>query len=111
MLPQLNSSTNGYIVCTVWFGNSYEIWIFAAWDLKQGPQWKLSHPSLNFGLTLHAVWLPTIADRQARYNVPVRQDYQDLVEQFPYPPEIKKEIQELFDNEVYPHFEKDLKSI
>ena len=105
-----NSSTNGYIVCTVWFGNSYEIWIFEAWDLKQGPQWKLSHPSLNFGLTLHAVWLPTIGSHQARYNVPVRQDYQDLVEQFPYPSEIKKEIQELFDNEVYPHFDGDTKS-
>jgi carotenoid cleavage dioxygenase-like enzyme len=100
-----DSSTDGYIVCAVLFKDSNEYWIFDAKNLSQGPKCKLRHPSLNFGLTLHAIWLPKIAPHQAKYNVPVRQDYQDLIEQFPYPPKIKKEIQELFDNEVYPHFE------
>jgi hypothetical protein len=86
--------------------NTYEIWIFEAWDLNQGPQWKLSDSSLNFGLTLHTTWLPSIGRRQASYNVPVRKDYQELVAQ-----KRSQEIQDLFDEKVYPHFEKELKSI
>ncbi|MEG4115957.1 carotenoid oxygenase family protein [Microcoleus sp. N9_B4] len=101
-----NSSTDGYITCTVWLNNTYEIWIFEAWALNQGPQWKLSDSSLNFGLTLHTTWLPSIGRRQASYNVPVREDYQELVAQ-----KRSQEIQDLFDEKVYPHFEKELKSI
>lgn len=96
-----NSSTDGYLTCTVWFENRYEIWIFEADNLKQGPQWKLSHPKLNFGLTLHTAWLPKIGKRQASYNVPVQEDFQDIIKHHSH------EIRQLFEQEIYPHFQKD----
>ena len=92
------SSTNGYIVCTVWYGENNEFWIFDANNLAKGPLCKLHHPSLSFGLTLHTAWLSRLARREAKYNIPVRQDYQDLVK-----PNL--ELEELFEQEVYPHFE------
>ncbi|MEZ2238586.1 carotenoid oxygenase family protein [Microcoleus sp.] len=98
------SSTNGYIMCVVYHGtddqpdNGNQIWIFDATNLKQGPLCKLWHPQLNFGITVHTTWLPKIAKRTATYNIPVEQDYQDLVAQQP------AEIQELFEKEIYPHF-------
>lgn len=98
-----NSSTDGYIVCTVWYDNTHEIWIFEAWNLKQGPQWKLSHEALKFGVTLHTAWLPETPRRQASYYVPVEEDYHKLVE-------CKPNIKALFEREVYPHFKKHLSS-
>jgi carotenoid cleavage dioxygenase-like enzyme len=105
-----DSSIDGYIVCSVLFKNSNEFWIFDAKNLKQGPKCRLKHPSLKIGYTLHTAWLPNIGTRQASYNIPVRQDYQDLLEKFPYPLQFKQEVEELFVNEVYPHFDGDTKS-
>ncbi len=93
------SSTDGYIVCTVFTPDSSEIWIFDAPNLAKGPRCRLSHPSLKFSLTIHTAWLQKIAPRTASYHIPVRQDYQGLVKQQ------SQEIQELFETEVYPHFE------
>jgi carotenoid cleavage dioxygenase-like enzyme len=98
------SSTDGYIMCVVYRGtdeepdNGNQIWIFDATNLKQGPLCKLWHPQLNFGITVHTTWLPKIAKRTATYNIPVEEDYKDLVAQQP------AEIQELFEKEIYPHF-------
>jgi carotenoid cleavage dioxygenase-like enzyme len=93
-----DSSTNGYIVCAVCFEDKNEIWIFDANDLAKGRLCRLHHPDLKFGFTLHTTWLRQVASRQANYNIPVEQDYQDLVDK--NDPEIKK----LFEDEVYPHF-------
>ncbi|PSB23685.1 lignostilbene-alpha,beta-dioxygenase, partial [filamentous cyanobacterium Phorm 46] len=97
-------STDGYLVCVVHHGtyeqtdNGNEIWIFDAANLKQGPVCQLWHPQLKLGFTVHTTWLPKIAKRTATYNIPVEEDYQDLVAQQP------AEIQELFEKEIYPHF-------
>ncbi len=91
-------STDGYIVCTIYFKNSSQIWIFDAKNLAGGPVCKLSHPELQFGFTLHTAWLPEVAKRTAGYSVPVEDDYKDLVAKK------KPEIQELFEKEIYPHF-------
>ncbi len=91
-------STDGYILCTVFTPDDNEFWIFDAKDLAK-PKCKLSHPSLNFGFSLHTTWLEKIGRRQASYNVPVKQDYQALLSQQP------NWIQELFEQEVYPHFD------
>lgn len=93
-----DSPTNGYIVCAVVFNQTNEFWIFDAKNLAE-PLCKLSHPLLNFGYTLHSTWLPKIAPRTAKYHIPVRQDYQNLVKRQP------QEIQNMFEEEVYPHFE------
>ena len=92
------SSTNGYIVCAVCFEDKNEIWIFDANDLAKGPLCQLHHPSLKFGFTLHTAWLRNITSRTASYNIPVKQDYQELVKQN------SLEIRKLFDEEIYPHF-------
>ena len=97
-------STDGYLVCVVHHGtdeetdNGNEIWIFDAANLKQGPVCQLWHPQLKLGFTVHTTWLPKIAKRTATYNIPVEEDYKDLVAQQP------AEIQELFKKEIYPHF-------
>ncbi|MGB3491543.1 MAG: carotenoid oxygenase family protein, partial [Elainellaceae cyanobacterium] len=89
----------GYILCTVvqsdnlyssdagsdsdWSNNS-EIWIFDATCLGDGPIYKLSHPHLNIGMTLHSVWLDEITPvPDERYNqYTFEQDYGPLVDQF-----------------------------
>ncbi|WP_414587175.1 carotenoid oxygenase family protein [Scytonema sp. PCC 10023] len=91
------SSTDGYIACTV-VSHKSEIWIFDAKDLAQGPLCKLSHPQLKFGFTTHTTWLPKIAPRTANYYIPVRKDFENLVNQQ------RAEIQKLFEEAVYPKF-------
>ena len=96
-----NSSTDGYIVCTVHCGESenqsHQIWIFEADKLHEGAKWKLTHPELTFGFTLHTTWLSQVAPRQAEYNIPVEEDFQALVAD-------KPELKEFFEKEIYPHF-------
>ncbi|MHC5750419.1 MAG: carotenoid oxygenase family protein [Nostoc sp.] len=99
-IPRLNSngsSTDGYIVCTVFGEDKNEIWIFQADQLAAGPICKLSHPQLDFGFTMHTTWLSAIASRTANYDIPVRQDYESLLNQ--------PAIQQLFAEAVYPHFQ------
>ena len=86
-------ATDGYIVCTAiysdnflsnangssnWSDNS-ELWIFDAGNLRQGPLYRLSHPQINFSITVHTTWLPDLDPiPKPEYNV--RDDFQDLVE-------------------------------
>lgn len=101
-VPRANgdgSSTDGYIVCTVASEDGDEIWIFDGKNLAQGPLCKLGHPCLNFSYTIHTAWLPKIAPRTASYNCPVREDYQEQVENN------SQDIQDLFETEIYPYFE------
>jgi len=93
-----DSSTKGYIVCTVVGPNTKEVWIFQGENLALGPVCKLSHPSLDFGFTIHTAWLPKIATRTASYNIRVKKDYQPLVDRK------SRQLREMFDNYVYPHF-------
>ncbi|MBH8577985.1 carotenoid oxygenase family protein [Nostocaceae cyanobacterium CENA369] len=62
------SSTNGYILCTVSTPKRNEIWILDAANLKQGPLCKLHHPELNFGFSLHTTWLKNINSHEASYQ-------------------------------------------
>lgn len=113
-------ATQGYIVCVVIHSNNFlsdrgeanngwsdnsELWIFDANDLKQGPLYKLSHPKLNFSLTIHTTWLSQLVAPPANsYNI--REDFDWLVSEAVkyYPEEIGKQIQELFDK-IYERFE------
>ncbi len=98
-------STDGYIVCVVYHEpdneteTGKEIWIFDAKNLSNGAICKLTHPQMNFGFTVHTTWMPKIARRTASYNVPVREDYQEVVSQQP------QYIQQLFNDWVYPQKE------
>ena len=95
------SSTDGYIVCTVHCGESetepHQLWIFEADKLHEGAKWKLTHPDLTFGFTLHTAWLSQVTSRQAEYNISVEEDYQELVAD-------KPKLKELFEQKIYPHF-------
>jgi hypothetical protein len=98
----MGGSTDGYIFCTVLTPESDtqdEIWIFDGDRLHKGPVCKLTHPLFKVGYTIHTTWLPKIAPRTASYCIPVRKDYQELVQN------ADSTIQELFEKKVYPHFE------
>jgi Retinal pigment epithelial membrane protein len=96
------SSTDGYIVCIVNYGdgseetNGHEFWIFDAADLKSGPVCKLWHPQFNVGFTIHATWMQKVEKRTASYCIEVREDYNDIVQQQ------SPEVQDLFKSWVYP---------
>lgn len=114
-------STEGYIICVVihsdnylsqeepksqeieqWSDNS-EIWIFDAEKLETGPLYRLSNSQLNFGFTLHTTWLPEIAPSPKRQDYNIRQDYDWLIDK--QHEDIRQEIRNLFETEVYPNFE------
>ncbi|MGL5808187.1 MAG: carotenoid oxygenase family protein, partial [Xenococcaceae cyanobacterium] len=79
-----------------------EIWIFDAQNLQQGALYKLSHPKLNFGFTVHTTWLKeAVSPSPRKYNI--REDYDYLIDG--QPPELRERIRQLFEEEIYPNFE------
>ncbi|HEY9622672.1 MAG TPA: carotenoid oxygenase family protein [Crinalium sp.] len=121
-IPKANSTgpTDGYVVCTVIHSNHFlaqtgpnsdptwsdktELWIFEADQLAAGPKYKLSHPKLNIGLTIHTTWLKEVHPQpQNPYNI--RKDFQELVAQaIAKHPDLGPQIERLFD-EIYAQFE------
>ena len=88
---------NGYLICSIvksdclysnsdesidkdWSDNS-EVWIFDAQALSKGPQYKISHPSLNFGLTLHSTWLEHLESAPSK-SYSFEQDYGPAIDEF-----------------------------
>jgi carotenoid cleavage dioxygenase-like enzyme len=120
--PDAQNQTDGHIICVVltsdnflsqsnyenndpnWSQNT-EIWIFDARNLNQGPVYKLSHPLLNIGFTIHATWLKE-ANSPSRINYDLKEDYEYLVEQSikNKSPKLGLKIRELFEQEIYPKF-------
>ena len=81
-----------------------EIWIFKAWDLASGPVCTLNHPELDYAFTLHSVWVDKVGSNPENpYYINPRDDYDPLIKNI-YIEERRKEVQELFDKFVYPHF-------
>ncbi|MBE9046939.1 carotenoid oxygenase family protein [Pleurocapsales cyanobacterium LEGE 10410] len=120
-IPQANSqgTTEGYLVCVVihtdhllselkevprWSSNS-EIWILDAANLAAGPLYRMSHPQLNFGFTLHTTWLASLGDSSSVRSYDVRQDYDWLLNR--QSPAVREQMRELFEQEIYPHYESD----
>ena len=120
--PNAKDQTDGYIVCVVltsdeflsqsesenndpeWSQNT-EIWVFDAQKLAQGPVYKLSHPQLNIGFTIHTTWMPKAISPAKRLNYDVQEDYDYLVKQLmENEPELADKIRDLFDREIYPQF-------
>jgi hypothetical protein len=64
-----DSSTKAYIVCTFFGKNTKEVWIFNGENLDIGSVCKLSHPSRDFGFTIHTASLQKIAKPTAFYNI------------------------------------------
>ncbi|NJM93464.1 MAG: hypothetical protein HC842_01300 [Cytophagales bacterium] len=103
----------GYIFCTMingqpdFSGDEYsrEIWIFDASELKKGPICKLSHPDLDFAFTIHSTWMERCeSPGEIKYKIGVREDYQPLIKKI-LKPWKRRCVQEMFDKEIYPHFE------
>ncbi|MGK7892381.1 MAG: carotenoid oxygenase family protein [Xenococcus sp. (in: cyanobacteria)] len=95
--------TDGYLICTVLHSENSlsELWIFDAKDLKAGPRYRLSHPDLNMGLTLHTTWLSKLETPPAREDYDLRRDYHESVEKTN-----SEAIKTLFEKDVYPYFDK-----
>ncbi len=104
-----NDPKDGYIICIVLHSdnlleNKSEIWIFDAQNLNSGPRYKLSHPKLNIGVTIHTTWLSKLESAPLREDYSVRKDYEKSVEESD-----SLAVKTLFENDVYPHFERKVK--
>lgn len=110
-----NSQTDGYIICVVLTSDEFiseslnnpkwsqtsELWVFDAVNLQQGPLYKLSHPKMNFGFTVHTTWLKE-AKSSDRVEYDIKNDFKDIINK--QSDQIRDTVQKLFDEEVYPHF-------
>jgi carotenoid cleavage dioxygenase-like enzyme len=97
--------TDGYITCVVIYSdnllaNKSELWIFDAKNLNAGPCYRLSHPQLNIGVTVHSTWLSKLETPPARTDYDVRKDYENLIQNTH-----SEAIETLFEEDVYPHFQ------
>jgi Retinal pigment epithelial membrane protein len=113
--PGKDPATHGYIVCVIMSdaepNNPHtvaqdEIWIFHADDFKGKPIYRLSHPDINLGLTIHSTWIPTIefgkypeAERQAMRKATLDRDFNPVVQAKIFP-----HTKTLFREVVYPHY-------
>jgi hypothetical protein len=113
--PDKDPATHGYIVCIIMSDaepdNPHtvakdQIWIFHADDFKGNPIYRLSHPDINLGLTIHSTWIPTIqfgkypaAERQAMRQATLDRDYNPIVQA-----KIFSHTKTLFREVVYPHY-------
>ncbi|WP_017663461.1 carotenoid oxygenase family protein [Baaleninema simplex] len=96
--PNASCTSDGYIVCNVIYSDrlrsqnndtasqnksdNSELWVFDAGDLRKGPLLKLSHPHLNFGLTIHTTWLKRLPDTNlTRPDYNIAEDFDELVSQ------------------------------
>lgn len=118
--PGIPEQRHGFIVCsmnvvtnpTAPFAQRYyrpEIWIFDANDLGQqrpdgGPLCKLGHPDITWGYGLHSAWVEeAIYPGQTDYHIDIRQDYDQLIQDF-WLPWKRHHVQQLFDEYVYPQW-------
>ncbi len=113
--PGKDPATHGYIVCAIMSDaeptNPHtvakdEIWIFHADDFTGKPIYRLSHPDINLGLTIHSTWIPQIqvgkypeAERQAMRKATLDRDYNPVVQSKLFP-----HTKTLFSEVVYPHY-------
>jgi len=114
-IPRKNgtdSPTDGYIICVVFTPIEAEetgsqIWIFDAANLNNGaPLCKLSHPKLNFGLSIHTAWLENISDEASSEN----RNYLELTEELCdwiddwYPSSFSQGDKDILKEEINKHF-------
>jgi Retinal pigment epithelial membrane protein len=113
--PDKDLATHGYIVCVIMSDANPtdpetvakdEIWVFHADDFKGKPIYRLSHPAINLGLTIHSTWIPTIqvgkypkSTRQAMRKATLDRDYNPVVQS-----KIRAHTKTLFSEVVYPHY-------
>lgn len=94
---------DGYIVSVVTNDSRQltagtELWIFSASQLSNGPICKLSHPKFKLGITIHSAWMSAAKSYKSSYRVPIREDYESLLQQEP------TVIRNLFEEYVFPEF-------
>jgi Retinal pigment epithelial membrane protein len=115
--PGKDPATHGYIVCIIMSDaephNPHtmakdEIWVFHADDFKGKPIYRLSHPNINLGLTIHSTWIPEIqvgkypeAERQAMRKATLERDYNPIVQAKIFP-----HTKTLFREVISPHYVK-----
>jgi carotenoid cleavage dioxygenase-like enzyme len=108
-----DESVHGYIACVAMAddekGNAKdEFWIFHADSFKDKPFYRLSHPSVNLGLTIHSSWLSIEQFNRTRstYSVEHRADLRKQFLDQDYLGSIQNSttLKKLFDTIIYPHF-------
>ncbi len=102
--PGVDYGLDGYLLCSVQAqksqGRQGEFWIFRADRISDGPICRMYHPEINFCFTLHSAWMEKPLPNSLAYNVPVRQDFGQVIAKLPD----KAVIEPFFNEYVYPHF-------
>lgn len=109
---KLQSVKNGYIVCVVLATNHFqtdcnedqklsELWIFDAANLSQGPLYRLKHPKLNIGSTLHTTWLSKLESPISRVDYDIKEDYKAILNRVE-PEPFRERVLDLFERDVFP---------
>ena len=107
--PGIPYGLDGYIVCSIQVTSQEkdgslhrqgEFWIFRAENISAGPICRMYHPEINFCFTLHSAWMPNPQPSSMAYHIPVRQDYDRVIDKLPD----KEVIQPFFEKYVYPNF-------
>ncbi|TDB65086.1 carotenoid oxygenase family protein [Arundinibacter roseus] len=107
--PGLDPGLDGYLVCSMQVAypqpdgslhRQGEFWIFRAENIAAGPICTCYHPDVKFCFTLHSAWMNDPQSVTMSYNVDVRQDYEEIINQLPD----KKIIEPFFEKYVYPYF-------
>lgn len=87
----MDESAHGYVVCVVLADDEHgkpkdEFWVFHADDFKGKPIYRLSHPQVSLGLTIHSTWLSDVqvdkyskSKRQEIRQQSLKRDYEDLI--------------------------------
>ncbi|WP_154657110.1 carotenoid oxygenase family protein [Hugenholtzia roseola] len=111
--PENDPSTDGYLFTTMINGIEEEgeglnylreVWLFDARNLKKGAICILSHPEFNFGFTLHPLWVADIKSSAEKGDL--KTEYEEIIQTLET--DIKQDVQTLFEEEIYPNFNKNL---
>lgn len=108
------SYSNGYIIALVLATDSLEtgtkvnpkfceFWIFSSDNLSKGPMYRLSHPKMNIGSTLHTTWLKEIFNPPDREDYDIQADYQAMLDRIE-PESYQFKVKQLFNDEVFNHY-------
>ncbi len=89
-----------------------EIWLFDGMNLAQGPVCKMRNEELKCGSHLHSAWLEEAESNPISYFVDVPSDYNPLIKASLFGDFLggilfkkrRAQIQEIFNDFVYPHF-------
>ena len=111
--PNIPEAVDGYLLLTVksplLSGSEIiyqsQLWIMDANNVGAGPICILEQEDFKFCFTSHSTWLPQTSIVKSGYQVDIRQDYEQTIDEALLFFE-EEEYKSFFNTYIYPHFEK-----